>query len=114
MTLAYLLLLLPIILALQAGYKCFQWLRSGTAGAAGYEYTRSEDPFWFHITIGSALILVLFYLISGLFLFLFLRASGGRFHTTWTLLYLVLAISQTIGLHKKDRSQAACHESQSN
>jgi len=107
MTLAYLLLLLPIFLALQAGYKCIQWLRSGTAGVAGYEYTRSEDPFWFYITIGSALFLVLFYLVSGLFLYLFLHASGGRFHTIWTWVYLVLAIFQSIGLHKKDRSQAA-------
>ena len=107
MTLAYLLLLLPIFLALQAGYKCVQWFRSETAGVAGYEYTRSENPSWFYITLGSGIFLVLFYLISGLFLYLFLQASGGKFSSTWTGIYLVLFVSQSIGLNKKDRPHSA-------
>jgi hypothetical protein len=107
MTIAYLLLLIPLIFGLQAGYKFVQWVRSGTAGVEGFTYTRSEDPSWYYLNLFCCLILIGFYVISGIFLFMSLKSGGFKLNSAWSFVYMFLIVSQGVGLTKKKNSSPA-------
>ena len=101
MKLAHLVLLFPGYLAFRLILALSKWLRDGIAGFSGYEYTRSEDPGWYWLTIACSLVLVCFYVISGVFHSIEITNNQFQWGSTFNFLFLLLAISQEVGLLKR-------------
>ncbi len=98
MKLAWLLLLVPVFLTLQILYHCIKWLLSGTAGIAGFEYNKSEEPVWFWLTIAGSVVLVVIYVFAGLSLYVSASAPGAEFNRYSDFLILCLLVAQGVGL----------------
>ena len=83
-----------------------KWLREGTAGFSGYEYTRADEPGWYWLTICCSLFFLAFYLASGIIYGFVLTTQKFEWSSTLNFVYLLLLLSQETGLlrHKAQSS----------
>jgi hypothetical protein len=97
MKLAWLLLIIPVFLVVQALRECIKWLISGTAGITGYEYSKSQAPVWYWLTITGSIVLVAFYVIVAILLYIEANTPGARFGSMIDFLILVMLVAQESG-----------------
>jgi len=97
MKLAWLLLIIPVLLTVQTLRECIKWLVSGRAGIAGYEYTKSQSPAWYWLTITGSFVLIAFYAIAGVFLYIEATTPGVRFGSMVDFLILFMLVAQESG-----------------
>lgn len=107
MKLAWLLLIIPVFLTVQTMRECFKWLISGTAGIAGYEYTKSEAPGWYWLTVTGSVVLTAFYALVGVLLYFEAITPGVRFGSIIDFVILFMLVAQESGLtYFKKRASA--------
>ena len=97
MKLAWFLLIIPIFLVVQTLRECIKWFISGTAGITGYEYSKSQAPTWYWLTITGSVVLVAFYVFAGILLYVEASTPGARFGSMIDFLILIMLIAQESG-----------------